>query len=504
MSEAIEGIPPAPDAPEPRDASIVMVYRQTPHGVEVFWIERERRLSFAGGFFALPGGKVDSNDVDVAVAGATGFEAQAIAAAARELFEETGLLVTRPALISADALDTQRRRLVGGTPFATVLHDLGVHLDAADFHPAGRWVTPAYLRTRFDARLFLVEAPASQLAQVVSGELVSGEWIRPEVALERWSAGTTLLHPPTLHALKVMQHFDSQEAVLERLRNPPWCEAFVSRHLEFQRGVHVVPLRTPTLPPATHTNAYVLGTGDLLIVDPGAPDSVECESLITVVRELEHDGARATAIVCTHHHQDHVGGLAIVSRALGLPVWAHAQTANRLSVPVARFLSDDEVIDLAGPLPMRWRVLHTPGHAAGHVCLVDERSSAGVVGDMVSSVSTIVIDPPEGNMATYVRQLERLKTRPLGTLYPAHGPVVPHGVSKFEEYLAHRAWREAKVLGVVRSFGVPTALDAIVRQAYDDVAAFIWPLAERNTVAILDKLVSEQRVLKVGQEFQAA
>ena len=123
---------------------------------------------------------------------------------------------------------------------------------------------------------------------------------------------------------------------------------------------------------------------------------------------------------------------------------------------------------------------------------------------MVAGVGTIVIDPPEGNMAEYLRQLTRLKELPVGALYPAHGPVIAHGVVKLDEYLAHRAWREAKVLEAVRSFSMPVPLEDVVPRAYDDVAAFVWPIAERNTVAILEKLVAEQRVLREGDRYLSA
>ena len=127
-----------------------------------------------------------------------------------------------------------------------------------------------------------------------------------------------------------------------------------------------------------------------------------------------------------------------------------------------------------------------------------------LVGDMVSTVSTIVIDPPEGDMAVYLKQLERLRELPLGALYPSHGPAISDGVAKLGEYLLHRAWRETKVLEAVRSFSLPVGLEDIVPRAYDDVGAFIWPLAERNTVAILQKLVAEARVLLSDGKYRAA
>lgn len=501
MSEAIAGVPLPPPPKPPRDASAVIVFRRNADELEMFWLEREERLSFAGGFFAFPGGKTDAADRLVTVRGTDA--PGPFVTAARELFEETGILKTRGPRVNQETLDRARRELLADRPFADLLAELGQHVDVDDFREAGRWITPPSMPVRFDARFFLVEAPDDQHAEVWPGELASGEWIRPAQALARWEAGTALLHPPNLYAMQVMARFSSVDAARVELDRPPWCEDFIARHVEFQRGVHVVPLLTPTLPPATHTNTYLLGTSELLIVDPGTPDEAEAEKLIQIVSELAIHGYGPKAIVLTHHHGDHTGAARLVSERLELPVWAHAATANRSPVPIARLLEDGDVLELDGPLPMRWRVLHTPGHAAGHICLIDERSRAGIVGDMVSTVSTIIIDPPEGDMAVYLGQLERLRALPLGALYPAHGPAVAHGVAKLEEYLAHRAWREAKVLEALRSFAGPTSVGEIVKRAYDDVQAFVWPIAERNTVAILAKLVVEGRAVSSDGSFQA-
>lgn len=493
MSEALPGVPAPPPLSPPRDASAVILFRRAASGVEVFWLEREQKLQFAGGFFAFPGGKVDKADASLTVVGASGESSRFLVAAVREVFEETGVLFAHGATLTQSRRDDLRRALLDEkVTFSDLLGNEGLSLRASDFHAAGRWVTPPYLPRGFDARFFLAEAPADQTASVWKGELTDGEWIAPAEALKRWSAGTALLHPPNLHAMQVMSRFTSVEQAAKELSAPPDCEGFVSERIEFQRGVLLYPLQTPTLPPATHTATYVLGTGECLILDPGSPDDEAIDRLVSFLARTPT--LKPKAIVLTHHHGDHLGGVEHLVKRTGLPVWCHARTADRCPVPVARLLNEGDVLELDGPLPMKWRVLHTPGHARGHLTFIDEASRAAVVGDMVAGVGTIVIDPPEGDMAEYLRQLERLEAWPIRTLYPAHGPVIPDGPAKVREYLIHRAWREARVLEALATFGASGAdLESLVPRAYDDVAAFVWPIAERNTQAIIDKLLAEGR-----------
>lgn len=505
MSERLPGVPAPPPPPPPRDASVVVLFRRVVGGVEVFWLEREQRLQFAGGFYAFAGGKLDEADTLVPVDGASGEAAAFIACAARELFEETGVLKAGGAETLAQLeLDELRRAVLDETQtFAQVLSSRGLVLHADDFVPAGRWVTPPYLARGFDARFFLVEAMPSQSANVWKGELTAGEWISPGEALRRWEQGGALLHPPNLHALQVLETFTDVATAAKQLSAPPHVTDFIAERIEFQRGVMLFPLLTPTLPPATHTNCYLLGTKELLVVDPGSPDEEELARLTRFIHALGPDGLHVKAIVLTHHHGDHVGGAARLAERLGVPVWAHERTADRVDVEVARTLHDGDVLALDGPLPMRWHVLHTPGHARGHVTLVDAATKAAIVGDMVAGVGTIVIDPPEGDMAEYLAQLSRLETLPVSAVYPAHGPVIPDGPGKLREYQLHRAWREQKVLEALRAFGGEVEVSALVERAYDDVAAFVWPIAERNTEAILDKLVAEGRAKRSGPKVVA-
>jgi ribonuclease/clavin/mitogillin len=503
MSEALPGIPRAgvPSTP-PRDAAAVILFRRTPAGPELFWLKREQLLRFAGGFYAFPGGRVDRSDADVPVDGAEGPEAALIVAAARELLEETGVLVAAGAeKISQAELEVMRRALLDRKEaFENLLSQRGLRLQRADFRDAGRWITPPFMPVRFDARFFLVEAPEHANPEVWPGELTDGGWIRPGGALQRWAKGTALLHPPILHALRVFQSFTTVDAALEQLKKPAHCPGDVPSRIEFQRGIHVFPLETLTLPPATHTNAWILGNGELLIVDPGSPEVRQYARLLALVAGFVAEGRRPKAIFLTHHHADHVGGALAVKERLKIPVWGHERTAERLpGGTVDRLVKDGEALELQGSPAMRFRVLHTPGHARGHLCLLDEASSAAIVGDMVAGLGTIVIDPPEGDMAEYIAQLARLRDVPVTTLYPAHGPAIPDGPRKLEEYILHRQRRERLVLEAVAQGA--RSLREVVALAYRDTAEVMHPVAERSALATLIKLAREGKVVRKDDRY---
>ena len=275
-------------------------------------------------------------------------------------------------------------------------------------------------------------------------------------------------------------------------------------------SVQLFRARTPTLLPATHTNSYALGTRDVVLVEPATPFEDEQREWLTWARAQSGQGRNLVGIVLTHHHLDHVGGAEVFARELGLPIWAHEWTAgyfakDRPDLVVSRHLREGEPIVLDGPRPERWDVLHTPGHAAGHVTLHSKDTSTLIVGDMVASVGTILIAKRDGgHMATYLRELERLQHLNAKLALPAHGDPIANPSALFEHYIRHRLKREGVVLAALTAKTSALTLDELLPQAYADVDPAIFPIARLSLEAHLEKLVEDGVVREEdGGRFRA-
>jgi glyoxylase-like metal-dependent hydrolase (beta-lactamase superfamily II)/8-oxo-dGTP pyrophosphatase MutT (NUDIX family) len=529
-----------PAARPPRASAAVVLWRPLAPGgqeLEVYWVQRAEALPFMGGWHAFPGGGVSSADLAVPVQGmpegldelfssadtfpeslaeglpeGTVLEPDLVpgllACAVRELFEETGVLLVEELLpdhaegpvTSAANLEWARRRLLDRQArFSEVVTELGLTPDASRLVFAGRWLTPPFAPLRFDNRFFLLEWPRRAALQptIDDAECSSGEWLRPAEACERWRRGEVLAAPPILHLLRVLAE-DGPHAGLPRLRHPVEADLGPYRRIEFRPGVILLPLATRTLPPADRTNAYLLGTRERVLVDPGSADPAEIDRVERAVRALGRRGeGRVTAILVTHHHPDHVAGVPALRERLRVPVLAHRETARLLAgrgVAVDGELADGERVVLEGDPPFPVRVVHTPGHAPGHLCFLDETWGSLLAGDMVAGLGTIVIDPPGGDMDTYLASLEKLLDLAPVTLFPAHGPALRNAPAKLREVIDHRLWREERVLAAWNDgLRRPREMLPVV---YDDAPEQAWPLAERQIVAHLERLRRAGRLIE--------
>jgi glyoxylase-like metal-dependent hydrolase (beta-lactamase superfamily II)/8-oxo-dGTP pyrophosphatase MutT (NUDIX family) len=499
---------------KPKDAAAVILLRHNtePNNPEVFWVRRSAQLAFLGGFHAFPGGQLDPPDTETKVENcADATTAAMIGCAARELFEELGVLAARggDTLTKGQLASLLDDLSSGRMPWPQLLQHYGLYLDARDFTFVGRWVTPPFSARRFDTWFFLVNCPSKQEPQVVPGELESGEWITASAACERWQKSEVIAVPPILHALRALAEGLTDDLV-ERFLSSPHAHGEPVRRIEFRPNYICFPVRTPTRPPATHTNCYLIyNSREILIIDPGSPYEDEQQALAACVDELIDAGRTVREIVITHVHPDHIGGVNALREHLArtsptLTVAAHRLTAAELpdSIQAEHLIEDGEVIELQGEPHISLRAMFTPGHARGHLCFHEQRTGTLISGDNIVGLGSVLIDPPEGNMRDYLTSLDGMRgVANLSVIFGGHGPAMANPYQKIDEYITHRLQREELILDAVRE-GASTP-KAIVARAYVDVSPKAHGLAERAVLAHLEKLEADRLVTREGERWIA-
>jgi ribonuclease/clavin/mitogillin len=486
------------------EAASVLLARG-PGSSEIFVVRRAEKLRFFGGFHAFPGGKVSPEDAVLPTdppdppSGRTPLDVRRVTAV-RELFEETGVLLARrtdgsfPA--AGPGLEELCRELLDGRlTFGAVLARLGLTIRLSDLVHAGNLVTPPFTTMRFDTAFFVADLPPGQRADVWPGELDEGLWSDPATLLARWLRGECLVSPPTLTILEALRDRPVHDAPARLAPLLARLDAGDIPPILFAPAVQMVPLRTDGLPPSTHTNAYLAGAGPVYLLDPGPTDAAEQARLFAVLDDFQAGGNRLTAIVLTHHHPDHVGAVAATASRYGLPVWAHPLAARSLAdrFAVSRFLEDGDRLDLGaapdGSGPWHLEAVHTPGHAGGHLAFYEPHYRLLFVGDMVSTLSSIIIAPPDGDLSVYLQSLRRLEAYPARLLLPSHGSVSSRPQQVLAEAIQHRAKREQQLLAALAA-GLTTVAE-MVPELYKGLPESLTRMAELQTLAGLYKLRRE-------------
>ena len=452
-------------------------------------------------------------------------------AAMRECFEEAGLLYAReadgrPLVLDAERaarLDAWRGPLQRGErSLAALCHEEGLSLAADELVYFSHWVTPPVRAKRFDTRFFVARAPQGQQSVHDDGELVEQLWISPTAALTR--SEPLKLMTPTLKTLEAIARFADVEALLAWAREPrtvPLIQPQIGSGREgvrpvtpdepayaelkrldpecrgnFSYEIHpAVPVRlSPRVIRVTAhngsvmtgpgTNSYLVGGGprnEWAVIDPGPAEAVHIDAILAAA-----PGA-IRWIFATHTHLDHSPGCALLAARSGAtvhgriadhPEWQDASFAPEVLLKGGERFVLDEGVTLA--------VIHTPGHASNHLCYRLEEEKTLFTGDHVMQLSTVVINPPDGDMAAYIASLRALCEQDLDWLAPGHGFLIERPRAAFEKIIAHRLAREAKVVDALRDLGDDEA--ALLARVYADVPERMHPMALRSLRAHLIKL----------------
>ncbi len=556
----------APAVPAyPKPASTVVLLRDSSAGLEVFLTQRTPDAKSFSGAFVFPGGVVDAGD-DVAHWPETAIDDPGasklldlesggfayLLAAVRESYEEAGLLLAEDANGNPLAINTPdqitifsalREQLNAGTlSFRDLMQQQGLRPALGRLTYFSHWITPSAVPRRFDTRFFVALAPAGQIASHDQGETVDHIWIQPDAALARQESGEYKLFLPTITTLKLLARFGDTAELMQHLAQPrqittmrphyasdrngqrillphdyayaeaikldPLCKGTTSCEITTGEVISLSSrVRRVTAPNASYmtgpgTNSYLLGSGDdIAVIDPGPDIEEHVQRLVEVAAGADGKG-RIRWILATHTHSDHSPGTARLraltgAEVLGMPPPPHDrqdQTFKPDRVP-----RHDERLAIAG---CTLRAIHTPGHASNHLCYLLEEEKLLFTGDHLMQGSTVVINPPDGDMSAYLESLKSIPHEEIEHLAPGHGFLIDRPKRLIDALLAHRGKREEKILATLRRLG-EASVEELLPDAYDDVPPQIHPVAARSLLAHLIKLQREGRVRENGACWQA-
>jgi recombination protein RecT len=532
---------PQRDPAPTRQAATILLLRDGAAGLEVLMTRRSMTASFAPGAYVFPGGGVDAND---ALAGefAARRATQSIAhttqalAAIRESFEELGILLARRA-DGSHCTGQDIATLDRSAPFYPQMQARGHSLCADAVYLLAHWTTDRDLPRRFEVPFLAARMPEGQHPVADEAEQFEPLWVSPADALARHRAGNFFIIFPTIRTLERLLAHATVDAVLAACASeqplwtscpragflagaearymehePPFGELAmvcpdgqILHHLDWQHDKPVQLLRhvarltapNPSVMTGPGTNSYIVGSAETgyIVIDPGPNDAGHVQRL------FDATCGDIRAIVCTHSHADHSPAArplqalcAAQPPILGLPSAATARASAQFLPD--KVLSNNEQLSqylrrLDADSTIEMRAVHTPGHAANHLCLLLEEDGLLFSGDHILNGSTTVIDPPDGNMTDYLHSLDVLSAECVAHniefILPAHGYVIGNASQAIAHLKAHRLKREAKVAAALRA--LPGAsIEELVPLAYDDVDARLWPIAARSLTAHVEKL----------------
>ena len=555
MPRMEETSPPSPPAIErpPRPAATLVVVRDGAQGIEVLLSRRAERGDHNSGAWVFPGGVVDAGDRD-AHAVCSGIDDEAASArlglpsggldyfvaAVRECFEESGLLFATDAssmrgdLVRLDdagfgeRLAPWRGRLHRGeNSVAELCREFGLRLALDRLVYLSHWLTPLGRPKRFDTRFFIAAAPAGQTAAFDGTEMTEQLWLRPAEALAR--AGELKLMTPTQKSLETVGKYRDVESLLAWARAPrdvaliaprvgsgsqgmrpvmpdefAWAElgrldpaGHGTSCYDIQPGVAVrlsarlirVTANNGSMMTGPGTNTYLVGggaTNEWAAIDPGPLDDLHVEAILAAAP------GPIRWIFATHTHTDHSPAVVPLKARTGATVYgqrsAHSQWQDASFAPDVPLVGGER-FELPGDSTLR--AVHTPGHASNHLCYLLEEERLLFTGDHVMQASTVVINPPDGDMAAYVESLRSLiANEDLEWLAPGHGFLMEQPKRAMQGIIAHRLKREAKVVAALRALGSGDA-EALLPRVYDDVQPKLHAMARRSLLAHLLKLRSD-------------
>ncbi len=433
---------------------------------EIFVVQRQEFLNAFPGYWAFPGGKVEKDDSlfssDHPAVGH--LDHRLFGAAVREGKEEIGIDL--------------REEISSG------------RVRSVDY--LGLAVTPDFNPYRFATHFFKINFINKVELTIDRNEAKIAEWMSAEKLLAQFDSGQLLAVPPII---KVIQSLGSnpQLTFIEHL-NVTYDNALHVPHIESLKGIRQFMPLSHTLPPATRTNAFLIGDdhSTKILIDPSPKDEDELKKLMNTLALFKVD-----KILLTHHHPDHCERSNLLARKLDVPILLSEYTLNRILKRDPGYFNDLEITLIKDKdtvttwLNKDILVMDIPGHDEGQVALHPEDMSWFLAGDLFQGIGSVVIGGEEGNMKKYFETLQKIIDSSPKVVFPSHG-IGLGGTWVIEKNLKHRQEREAQILSLHLEGLFP---EEILSRLYIDVEKNLWPYALENIHKHLEKLRFEKTII---------
>ena len=251
------------------------------------------------------------------------------------------------------------------------------------------------------------------------------------------------------------------------------------------------------------TGTYIVGRGEVAVIDPGPDDAAHLAAILAAVA-----GERVTHILITHHHSDHSPLAAPLKAATGATIYGcavaghQAEDAGEVKMEAGHDLDFRPDVSLCGGGEVSgpgWTMeaIPTPGHTSNHLGYALKEENALFSGDHIMGWSTTVITPPDGDMGDYLESLQRIRDRSFTTLWPTHGPPIREVTPFIDAYAEHRQERIDQILTALKAG--PGRIKDLVPRLYADVDQRLWPAAARSMLAAIVYLARQGQIVTDGE-----
>lgn len=434
-------------------------------GDEIFAIQRQYFLSAFPGYWAFPGGKVEKNDEQYFIEHQLTemIDPRLFGAVVREGQEEIGIDL--------------RKEIAEG------------RVSSVDF--LGLAITPDFNPFRFSTYFFKIDFKTKVEFVIDKNEARLAEWVSCTDLLRKFNDGQILAVPPVVKVIETLGK-NPQTKSIDDL-NFTYDNSQYVPYIESIKGMRQIMPLSHTLPPATRTNAFLIGDpgSPRVLIDPSPRDDEEYRKFKNTLELFGVD-----QILITHHHPDHWERTDILARELNVPVLLSSYTHERITEKRPHYFNGIKTQFLhEGDVVTKWvfnnvLVMNIPGHDEGQIAVYSEDLSWFLAGDLFQGIGTVVIGGPEGDMKKYFETLERIIKLSPKVVYPSHG-IGLGGTSILEKTLEHRRLREKQILTLHQEGLKP---EEMLGKIYAEVSRELWPYALENILKHLQKLRAENLI----------